>query len=156
MKPAISFVDASGMMPSSKSVAGRQIKRILVAYVASDAQLQHQRFQAGDRGKAGAVSPRSPLKAMGLRQFGQGAVDLPQQHRGAGRRAAAPGRFAIDDDDVETLARQPLGDQRSGDAGADDQCIACDVFTDLTAPRLSGRNKPRRTAAAQVGLFGIV
>ena len=39
-------------------VACRQIKRILVAHVAGDAELPHQRFQAGDRTQAGAIGAR--------------------------------------------------------------------------------------------------
>jgi hypothetical protein len=118
--------------------------------------LQHQRFQTGDRGKAGAIGARRPLEAIDLRQFGKRTVDLPQQHRRAGGGAAAPGQFAIDDDDIQPLARQSFGDQRSGNAGTDDQRIAFDVLLEFTADRLSGGGKPRRTAAAQIGLFGIV
>jgi hypothetical protein len=140
----------------SAGIARSQIKRILVAHVAGDAELQHQRFQAGDRGKAGAIGARRPLEAIGLSQFGQRTVDLPQQHRRAGGGAAAPGQFAIDDGDIQALTCQPLADQRSGNAGADDKCIAFDVLADFAADRLSGDRKPRRTAAAQIGLLGIV
>jgi hypothetical protein len=64
--------------------------------------------------------------------------------------------LAIDDDDVEALARQPLGDQRSRDAGADDQRLAFQILGDLRPWRRLGRSKPGRAAAAQIGLFGIV
>jgi hypothetical protein len=57
----------------------------------------------------------------------QRLVDLPQQHRGRGDRAATAGQFAIDDDDIQPLPRQPLGNQRSGDTGADDQRITCEI-----------------------------
>ena len=64
--------------------------------------------------------------------------------------------LAIDDHDIEPLPRQPFGDQRAGDAGADDQRIAFGVFEEFGARRMPGRRKPRRAAAAQIGLFGIV
>ena len=67
-----------------------------------------------------------------------------------------PGKFAIDDDDIESLARQALGDQRSGDAGADDQRIAFQVLADVEADRMLARGKPRRASAAKIGLFGVV
>ena len=141
---------------SPAGVAGRQIKRIPVAHLAGDAELQHQRFQPGDRVQAGPIGPRRALETIEFGQFRQRAVDFPQQHRGRGRGAAAAGQLAIDDDDVEALARQALGDQRSRDAGADDQRIAFEVLADLEADRMLARRKPRRVAAAQVGLFGIV
>jgi hypothetical protein len=86
----------------------------------------------------------------------QGAIDFPQQHRRTGDSAAATGKLAIDDDDIQTLAREAFGDERSGDAAADDQRIAFDVLSDLKADGMLGRHKPGRAAAAKVGLFGIV
>jgi hypothetical protein len=86
----------------------------------------------------------------------QRPVDLPQQHGRGSRRTTPPRQFAIDDNDVEALARQPLGDQRSRNAGADDQRIAFEVFADVAARRMYRRRKPRRTAAVQVVLFGII
>jgi hypothetical protein len=91
-----------------------------------------------------------------LRELRQRAVDFPQQHRGRGGGAAAAGQLAVDDDDIQPLARQALGDQRSGNAAADDQRIAFDVLADLKPDRMLARPKPRRSAAAKVGLFGIV
>ena len=137
-------------------VAGRQQKRIPVAHLAGDAELQDQRFQPGDRVQARQIGPRCPLKTIDFGQLRQRAVDFPQQHRGRGGGAAAPGKLAVDDDDIEPLARQALGDQRSGDAAADDQRIAFQVLADIEANRMLTRGKPRRAAAAKVGLFGIV
>jgi hypothetical protein len=54
------------------------------------------------------------------------------------------------------LPRQPLGDQRSGDAAADDQRVAFQVFGYIDAAALPGVRKPWRAAAAQVGLLGVV
>ena len=136
--------------------ARRKIQRILVAHVAGNAEPPDQRFQAGDGIEAGAIGARGALEAVDFAQFAQRPVDFPQQHGGGGRRAAAAGQLAIDDDDVEALPRQAFGDQRSGDAGADNQRIAFEVFADFAARRMCRRRKPRRTAAAQVGLFGIV
>jgi hypothetical protein len=50
---------------------------------------------------------------------------------------------------------KPLGDERSGDAAADDQRIAFEIFTELESGRIFGSLVPRRMAATQVGLFGI-
>jgi hypothetical protein len=47
-------------------VAGSEIERIPVAHVAGNAKLPHQRFQVGDRLKAGAVRARGPLEAVGI------------------------------------------------------------------------------------------
>jgi hypothetical protein len=57
---------------------------------------------------------------------------------------------------IQPLPRQPLGDQRSGNAAADDQRIAFDVLAEVEANRMLSCRKPRRPAAAKVGLFGIV
>jgi hypothetical protein len=54
------------------------------------------------------------------------------------------------------LPRQPLGDQRSGNTAADDQRVAFQVFGDAGSAALPGAFKPRRAAAAQVGLLGVV
>jgi hypothetical protein len=54
------------------------------------------------------------------------------------------------------LPRQPLGDQRSGNAAADDQRVAFQVFGYVGPGALAGARKPRRAAAAQVGLLGVV
>ena len=66
------------------------------------------------------------------------------------------GKLAIDDDDIEPLAREALGDERSGDAAADNQRIAFDVLSEVKADSMPTRRKPGRAAAPQVGLFGIV
>jgi hypothetical protein len=44
--------------------------------------------------------------------------------------------FTIDNDDVAPLSCQTLGDQRAGDAGADDQRIAFEVLAELRASRM--------------------
>jgi hypothetical protein len=54
------------------------------------------------------------------------------------------------------LPRQPLGDQRSGDAAADDQRVAFQVFIDVGAAALPGAREPWRAATTQVGLLGVV
>jgi hypothetical protein len=54
------------------------------------------------------------------------------------------------------LSRQPFGNQRAGDAGADDQRVAFRVFAQFGTRRMPGRRIPGRAAAAQIGLFGIV
>ena len=99
---------------------------------------QHQRFQAGD-GIAGwrdrrARRARSRRASLSSRQR---PVDFPQQHGCGGGRAAAAGQLAIDDDDVEALPRQAFGDQRSRNAGADDQRIAFEVLAEVAARRMS-------------------
>jgi len=67
-----------------------------------------------------------------------------------------PRQFAVDDDDVEALTREAFGDQRSGNAGPDDQRIASEVLAEVAARRMWRCGKPRRTATAQLGLFGII
>jgi hypothetical protein len=54
------------------------------------------------------------------------------------------------------LPRQPLGDQRSGNAAADDQRIAFQVLGDGGSVALFNTLEPRRAAAAQVGLLGLI
>ena len=121
---------------SGAAFVRRKIQRILVAHVAGDAEPPDQRFKAGDGIEAGAIGARGALEAVDLAQFAQRPVDFPQQHGCGGRRAAAARQLAIDDDDVEALPRQAFGDQRSGNAGADDQRIACEVFAEVAARRM--------------------
>jgi hypothetical protein len=66
------------------------------------------------------------------------------------------GKLAIDDDDIQALARQALGDERPGNAATDNQRIAADVLSEVKADSMLAGRKPRRTATAQVGLFGII
>jgi hypothetical protein len=54
------------------------------------------------------------------------------------------------------LPRQSFGDQRSGDTATDNQRVAFQVFGYFNAAALLCTRKPRRTAAAQVGLLGVV
>jgi hypothetical protein len=66
------------------------------------------------------------------------------------------GKLTIDDDDVEPLPGQALGDQRSRNAGADNEGITFEIFAHREPRRTPSLCEPRRTAAAQVGLFGII
>jgi hypothetical protein len=54
------------------------------------------------------------------------------------------------------LPRQLFGDQRSGNTTADDQRVALQVLAYIGSGALPGMRKPRRTAAAQIGLLGVV
>jgi hypothetical protein len=54
------------------------------------------------------------------------------------------------------LSGKPLGNQGAGDAGADDQRVAFQAFADTKRDRALSSPEPRRSAAAQIGLFGIV
>ena len=54
------------------------------------------------------------------------------------------------------LAREAFGDERSGNAAADNQRIAFDVLGKVKTDSVPARREPGRAAAAQVGLFGIV
>jgi hypothetical protein len=119
------------------ALVGREIERILVPHAAGDIELSHQRLQASDRVEAGAIRACGALEAIGVTQFAERPVDFPEQHGGRGGCAATARQFAIDDDDVQPLPRQPLGNQRSRDAGADDQRIAREIVTHIEARRLS-------------------
>ena len=66
------------------------------------------------------------------------------------------GKLTIDDDDIQSLAREAFGDERSGNPAADDQRIAFDVLSEIKTDSMPPCRKPGRAAAAQVGLFGIV
>ena len=66
------------------------------------------------------------------------------------------GKLTIDDDDIKPLPGQALGDQRSRNAGPDNEGITLEIFAHFKARGTSWLCEPRRTAAAQVGLFGIV
>jgi hypothetical protein len=46
------------------------------------------------------------------------------------------------------LPRQPLGDQRSGNAAADDQRVAFQIFSYFGSDARFGALEPRRAAAA--------
>jgi hypothetical protein len=54
------------------------------------------------------------------------------------------------------LPSQTFGDQRSGNAAADDQRVAFQVFGNGSSAALFDAFEPRRAAAAQVGLLGAV
>lgn len=64
--------------------------------------------------------------------------------------------FAIDDDDVEPLPRQPLRNQRTGDAGADDERFAGEIFSKRRTRQTLRCGKPGRAAATKIGLFGLI
>jgi hypothetical protein len=66
------------------------------------------------------------------------------------------GKLTIDDDDIQSLAREAFGDERSGNPAADDQRIAFDVLSEVKTDSVPTCRKPGRAAAAQVGLFSIV
>jgi hypothetical protein len=66
------------------------------------------------------------------------------------------GKLAIDDDDIQPLAREAFGDERPGNPTADDQRIAFDVLSEVETNGMPACRKPGRAAAAQVRLFGIV
>jgi hypothetical protein len=53
------------------------------------------------------------------------------------------------------LPRQAFGDQRSGNAAADDQRVAFQVLGDGGSVALFDAFEPRRAAAAEVGLLGL-
>ena len=114
-----------------------KIQRILVPHAAGDAELGHERFKTGNGLQAGAIGARGALKTVGFAQLPQWPVDLPQQHRGRGHRAAAAGQLAIDNDDIQPLPRQPFGHQRPGDPRADDQRIACKIVAHFEPRRVS-------------------
>jgi hypothetical protein len=86
----------------------------------------------------------------------QRTIDFPQQHRGARRGAATAWKFAIDDDDIKALPRQPFGDQRPGNAAADNQRVAFQVIGYSGSIALLRAFEPWRAAAAQVGLLGLI
>jgi hypothetical protein len=125
------------------AAAGRKIKRIPLTHLAGKAELMDQRPQPDDRAQACKISTRCPLKAVSFRKPGEGTVDFPQQHRGAGGGAAAAGQLAIDEDDIEALARQALGDQRSCNAAAHDQRVAFQALGYIEAGGMPARRKPR-------------
>lgn len=66
------------------------------------------------------------------------------------------GQFTIDDYDVQPLSRQPFGHQRAGDAAANDQGVATDVFDQGMTGRAGRPGKPGRAAAMKVVLLGGV
>ena len=135
--------------------AGCEIKRIPVTHLARNTKLQNQRFQPGDTIQTGTIRARCAFKAVDFGQLDERAVDLPEQHRSRGGRAATAWKLAIDDDDVQPLAGQPLRQQRTSDAGAHDQRVAFDVLLEVQ-PGGMPAGKPRRTTATQIGLFGIL
>jgi hypothetical protein len=49
-----------------------------------------------------------------------------------------------------------LGNERSGYAAANDQRLAFDILADLKSEATLGCRIPRRTAAPEVGLFGVI
>ena len=79
---------------------------------------------------AGPIAAHRLLETIELRAFEQRPVDFPEQHGGAGHRAAETGKLAIDDDHLAALPCQALGHQRTGDAGTDDQHLAPKAVND--------------------------
>jgi hypothetical protein len=67
---------------------------------------------------------------------------VPPLYRGTGGGAAAAGKLAIDEDDIEALARPALGDERSRNTAAGDQRIAFHVLGDFTADGMPACRKP--------------
>jgi hypothetical protein len=51
------------------AIARREIQRIFLAQVARDAELPHERCQAGDGIEAGAIGPRGALEAIDFAQL---------------------------------------------------------------------------------------
>ena len=115
---------------SCAAVACRQIERIPVAQLAGDAELAAPAFfRPLDRIRGLHDRPARRAQTRKLLQAVSAAGRFPTAASRCWLRCCrAPGIFAIDDDDVEPLSRQAFGDQRAGDAGADDQRIAFDVL----------------------------
>jgi hypothetical protein len=80
-------------------------------------------------------------------------VDFPQQHRGRSGGAAAAGNFAIDDNDIQTLARKALRNKRSGNPASDDQRVAFEVLRYFGSRVRRRTGEPRRTSTTKIGLF---
>ena len=53
----------------SVAIACRKAQRIFRAHVADDAELPHERFQAGDGIEAGAIGPHGALEAIDFAQL---------------------------------------------------------------------------------------
>lgn len=119
------------------------------------AEPRDKRSKTAHRIEAGAISPRRPLESVKLRQLPKGAIDLPEQHGSAGSGAAFARQLAIDDDDIQALAGQPLGHQRAGNAAADDQRVTFHALAEIERSRVLKCPGPRRATAAQIGLFGF-
>jgi len=71
------------------------------------------------------------------------------------QNAYKAGKFAVDDDDIQALTRQALGhsDPVRPAPATRTSHFMFSLRSRRTAP---GRLEPRRTAAAKIGLFGIV
>src|SRR4051812_22518541 len=145
------------LRPQGSGVASRrEIKRILLPHFAGHAETGDEHLESAHGIEACTISARGTLEAISLHKSCERPVDFPEQHRGAGGCATTAGILAVDDHDIEALTRQSLCHQRAGDAGADDQRVTFDIFTDSRPRRLPGRSKPWRMPAAQVALRGGV
>ena len=104
---------------------------------------------------AGPIAAHRLLETIELREFEQRPVDFPEQHGGAGHRAAETGKLAIDNDNLMALPCQTLGHQRAGDAGADDQNLASKAVSDrFNRPRR--QDGPRCAQAPQIVLLDVI
>ena len=80
--------------------------------------------QSAHRRKARLIGSHCSFITVKRDELTKWPVDLPEQHGGTGKGAALSGIFAIDDRDVAAVAGQALSDERTGDAGADNQDFA--------------------------------
>lgn len=129
-----------------------EIQRALVAHAACQPSRVHKLSQSANRTEAAAIDVRGPLESVHRREIVQGAVDLPQQHRGARRRAAEAGPLPVNDANLMALGGEMFGRQRTCDARTDDQNLAAEILIDRRPSRLHEPLAPRRRASAQVVL----
>jgi len=102
------------------------------------------------------IAPRGAIEAVKLGQFAQRSIDLPQQHGGACRRAAAARIFTVNQYDLMSVAGEAFGDQGARYACPDNQGFAAKAFGDLINPARRRCRIPRRPRRPQVGVIYIV
>ena len=96
-------------------------------------------LKAGDGREALAIDARGVLEAVDRCQCRE---HLPQQHGGAGRRAAEAGALAVDHANAVAQRGEMLRHQRARDARAHDQYAAAPVPVERPARQVASMREP--------------
>ncbi len=86
----------------------RQIKRMPLAQTTEQSLCRHEFNKSVRRSYAAPIDARCSFRSVNIRELGQRAIDFPQQHGGACKRAAMAGPLAINDADVVSLRCEML------------------------------------------------
>src|SRR5690606_17268645 len=133
---------------------GGEIKRIAQREGTTDTARRDELPQAGDGREAAAIYVGGGLETVESGQFDERRVDLPLQHGRACPCAAEAHPLAVEDGDRISLAAEVFGDQRTGNAAADDGDVGMEAFVQALPPWSGHAVSPRRIAGDEVVMGG--